>query len=204
MSSINEKTILVVGCGGLGGYVLQEFARIGVKKLIFLDGDVFEESNLNRQLLSSYSKLGKSKAEVYDAFIRDISKCETEWYSSFLTDDNADLIDKADIVIDCVDTVKTRLWLAQKCEEKNKVLIHGAVEGEMGEAVICYPGKHTLQNMFKNTKENKHKTISFNVAIISSIEVMLAYRVLTETDDEYKNKLIITDLESGLVNKLDI
>ena len=74
----------------------------------------------------------------------------------------------------------------------------------MGEAVICYPGKHTLQNMFKNTKENKHKTISFNVAIISSIEVMLAYRVLTETDDEYKNKLIITDLESGLVNKLDI
>ncbi|HPZ59963.1 MAG TPA: ThiF family adenylyltransferase, partial [Bacillota bacterium] len=60
----NEKLatfkVFVAGCGGLGGYVIEELARLGIGHITAADGDVFEESNLNRQLLSSVALLGKS------------------------------------------------------------------------------------------------------------------------------------------------
>ncbi|NLG41191.1 MAG: HesA/MoeB/ThiF family protein, partial [Chloroflexi bacterium] len=56
-----QKRVLVVGCGGLGGYVIECLARIGVGYLRVVDGDVFDETNLNRQLLSSNMNLGRPK-----------------------------------------------------------------------------------------------------------------------------------------------
>ena len=58
------KRITVVGCGGLGGAVIEALARIGVGHIRTIDGDVFEESNLNRQLLCTESSLGRDKAVV--------------------------------------------------------------------------------------------------------------------------------------------
>ena len=61
---LRQKRILVVGCGGLGGHIIDQLARIGVGFLRVVDGDVFEASNLNRQLLSSVPLLGVSKAKA--------------------------------------------------------------------------------------------------------------------------------------------
>ena len=49
---LKQKRILVVGCGGLGGHIIDQLARIGIGSIRAVDGDVFEESNLNRQLRS--------------------------------------------------------------------------------------------------------------------------------------------------------
>ena len=64
MERLTEKTALIIGCGGLGGYVIEELARVGVGKLILVDGDVFSRSNMNRQLMAKEETLGKNKAEV--------------------------------------------------------------------------------------------------------------------------------------------
>ncbi len=61
---LQTKRILVVGCGGLGGHIIDQLARIGVGTLRVCDGDVFEPSNLNRQLLSRVPLLGTSKARA--------------------------------------------------------------------------------------------------------------------------------------------
>ncbi|MBP8653810.1 MAG: ThiF family adenylyltransferase, partial [Proteocatella sp.] len=60
--SLRSKKIAVIGCGGLGGYIIEMLARLGVGTLAVADGDVFEESNLNRQLLSDTGVIGKNKA----------------------------------------------------------------------------------------------------------------------------------------------
>ena len=52
MDKLKDKSVLIVGCGGLGGYVIEELSRIGVGKLILVDGDVFSRSNMNRQLMA--------------------------------------------------------------------------------------------------------------------------------------------------------
>ena len=58
-----RSTVAVVGCGGLGGYVVEELARLGVCRLKAIDPDVFEEHNLNRQLMSTIAALGQPKVE---------------------------------------------------------------------------------------------------------------------------------------------
>ena len=61
---LRGKTVFVAGCGGLGGYLIEMLLRLGVGEIRAADGDAFEASNLNRQLLSSPSALGQSKAEA--------------------------------------------------------------------------------------------------------------------------------------------
>ena len=204
MSLLKKKTVLVVGCGGLGGYVIQQLGRMDLGTLIILDGDVFEKSNLNRQLLCTKSNLGISKAQVYADFLNDITDAKIISYFAKLDESNADLINKADVVIDCVDSVKTRLFLAEQCKKRGKILIHAGVDGECGQAFICYPDKNTMQDFYGESEEVPHKTISFNVGLAASLETMLAYRVLTNDDEEYKGKIIIFDLPSGLIKVMNL
>ncbi|HET89732.1 MAG TPA: HesA/MoeB/ThiF family protein, partial [Chloroflexi bacterium] len=63
-STLLHSTVAVVGLGGLGGYVVEALARAGVGRLMLIDGDRFEEHNLNRQILSSEARLGQAKADV--------------------------------------------------------------------------------------------------------------------------------------------
>lgn len=62
----NEKlkdfSVVVIGCGGLGGYTVEMLARLGIGHITVVDGDSFSESNLNRQILSNNQNLGKNKA----------------------------------------------------------------------------------------------------------------------------------------------
>ena len=201
---LKDKTVLVVGCGGLGGYVIQQLGRMNVGKLIIMDGDVFEPSNMNRQLLCSTTTLGKKKAEVYGEFLKTISSAEVEVYTDRFDSSNADLVNLADVVIDCVDTVGVRKFLAEECRKRGKILIHGAVDGETGQAMICYPDSPGLIGLYEDVDEVTHKTISFNVGLVASLETMLAYRVLMGEDDEYKGKIILIDLPSALIKVMDI
>lgn len=61
LKTLQSKTVLIAGCGGIGGYLLEHLARLGVRKIRIADGDVFEPSNLNRQLLSAPELIGAKK-----------------------------------------------------------------------------------------------------------------------------------------------
>ena len=71
---LRGKTVFVAGCGGLGGYLIEMLLRLGVGEIRAADGDVFEASNLNRQLLSSPSTLGSGKAAAAAARAKEINR----------------------------------------------------------------------------------------------------------------------------------
>lgn len=62
--SLSKRKVCVIGCGGLGGYIIEMLGRLGVGHITAVDGDVFEESNLNRQILSDVEVLGVKKALI--------------------------------------------------------------------------------------------------------------------------------------------
>ena len=99
---LRNKKVAVIGCGGLGGHLIELLSRVGVGAVRAVDGDVFEESNLNRQLLSEEALLGMSKAEAAANRIRKInSGVKAEAVSAFLNGDNAaGLIAGCDAVLD--------------------------------------------------------------------------------------------------------
>lgn len=200
---IGTKSVLVVGCGGLGGFVIDELSRIGVGKLILVDGDVFCQSNMNRQLLANTTTLGKYKAETYAKWVKKSAKSKVEFYNEFLAEGNLDLIDKADLVMDCVDSVKTRRLLAAECRKRGKILIHGAVEGEEGQVMLCFPEDDSLERLFKNAEESEHSTVSYAVATVASIQTAFAVKALNGHGEKLRNKLVLIDLESLYAKTLD-
>jgi len=96
--------------------------------------------------------------------------------------------------VDCVDNIETRLLIEEECEKRKKVLIHGAVDGIMGQCMICYPGERRLSKMYRKSKDVPHKTYSFVVALVASIQVALVYSVLKHEDEDTKGKLFMLDL----------
>jgi len=204
-SILKDKTVLVIGAGGLGGYVISELARIGIKKLIIMDGDSFNESNMNRQLLAGYNTIGKNKAEVYAKFLADYLNISAIAYNQFFSRDNANIIDEADIVLDCLDTIECRKVLVDECSKRNKTLVHGAIDEEQGQVLICRPNDQHIDKLFKDAKDFKsHVTVSFAVATVASVQVSVACKVLSNNADELINKLIIIDLETSSMMTLKI
>ncbi|MBP6324515.1 MAG: ThiF family adenylyltransferase, partial [Sulfurospirillum sp.] len=68
-----QSHVVIIGCGGLGGFVSEMLTRIGVGTLTLIDGDVFEEHNLNRQNFSSIQTLGQNKAKVLAQKLQEIN-----------------------------------------------------------------------------------------------------------------------------------
>ena len=108
--SLHDKRVCVVGCGGLGGYVISALARIGIGNLTIVDCDAFEESNLNRQIFSRERNLGKPKVQVVADAVSEInSEIKVNALQVKLEEANAsEIISGADVVVDCLDNFEAR------------------------------------------------------------------------------------------------
>jgi len=202
--NLNNKRVLVVGCGGLGGFVIDELARLNVGKLILFDGDKFDESNLNRQLLSSKETIGSYKAESYAKWVDSISNTKVEYYNKFFDEKDSILLDDVDLIIDCVDRIKTRIMLANECEKHNKIMIHGAIEEDQGQVMVCMPGDKSIEKLFSNKEETVHKTNSYSVATVASLQAAIAHKVLLGEQDNYRGKILIVDLDEPYVKLMKL
>lgn len=190
------KRVLVVGCGGLGGHLIDMLARIGVGMLRVVDGDVFEPSNLNRQLLSEVPLLGVSKAKAAAAKVSRINpEISVEAVDSFLTEKNVRrLLLFCDVVLDGLDNIESRRILAKECERAGIPYIYGAVNGWVAQAAISMPGDHLVEKLYPEGSVLKNKSVlSFTPALCASIQVSLCVKLLTGRQVE-TGKLYYFDL----------
>ena len=112
--------VAVFGLGGVGSYAVEALARAGVGRLTLVDSDVFEESNINRQLYALPSTVGMAKCEVSAKRVSEINPdCVVTPVRRFITPENIESFDlgKFDYVLDCIDTVASKIALAVKCHE---------------------------------------------------------------------------------------
>ncbi len=120
---LTSKVILIIGLGGVGSYALETLARTGIKKIIIVDSDTIDESNLNRQLMTNINNIGLYKTDVWADRIKSINpNCEVVKYTLFITKENIALLFKehVDYVIDACDTLNTKLEIIRYCLD-NKI-----------------------------------------------------------------------------------
>jgi len=129
---LSTKTAFVAGCGGLGGFIIEYLVRLGVGHIIACDADVFSESNLNRQILSTVGTLGKSKVREAEKRARSIvPDIRFDGFEVFLDEANAcELMKGADIAMDALDNPSSRVILAKAAAETGIPMVHGAVGGQ--------------------------------------------------------------------------
>ena len=179
---LRRKRILIVGCGGLGGNLISIFSRIGVGKLRIVDGDVFEATNLNRQLFSEVPVLGQNKAKVAaDRIFRINPDIAVEAVEAFLTEENAlMLLQDCDIVVDALDNIPCRRLLAAACEKADIPMVYGAISGWVAQSALSMPGDKLVETLYpEDTVARDKSVLSFTPALCASMQAALCVKYLT-------------------------
>ena len=197
---LENARVCVVGCGGLGGYSIEFLARLGIGHLTVIDGDVFDETNLNRQVLSNETNLGMSKSEIAKKHVHAInSEVTVTAISTYFTNDNADeLLKHHDVVVDALDNIETRKRLQKTCTKLKIPFVHGAIAGWYGQVTTIFPGDETLDSLYPpNEIKGVEKALgnpSFTPAIVSGIQVGEVLKLLLKRSGVLRHKVLYIDL----------
>jgi molybdopterin/thiamine biosynthesis adenylyltransferase len=198
-----RSSVAVIGCGGLGGYVVEELARLGVGRIVVIDSDVFEEHNLNRQLFSTPANLGRAKVEAAANRIGEINPAVTivPVQAAFSPENGAELLDECQVAVDALDSIQVRLELADICTALNIPLVHGAIAGWFGHVATQFPGDDTLRSIYHSWKNGKgiEQSLgnpSFTPALVASLEVAEVCKLLLDQGTLLGGRQLIIDLLS--------
>lgn len=198
-----RSQVAVVGCGGLGGYVIEQLARLGVGTLVVIDHDSFEEHNLNRQLLSSPAALGMGKVAAAVARVNAINPAVTviPRETAFCAANGAELFTGVRLVVDALDSIPVRLELAAVCTDLELPLVHGAIGGWFGHVTTQFPGEKTVEKIYANWVagkgvEQQLGNPAFTPAVVASLQVAEACKLLLGEMPLLRGRLLSVDLLS--------
>ena len=157
LQRLQAARVAVFGLGGVGGYTVEALARAGIGQLDLIDNDTVSLSNLNRQILATYSTIGLEKTEAARRRVLDINPhCAVVTHNVFYTPETADQFDftQYDYIVDAIDTVTGKLALVERA--------HAA-----GTPIICCMGTG-----------NKLDASAFQVADISKTSMCPLARIM--------------------------
>lgn len=204
-----DKRVVVLGCGGLGGYIIEMLARLGVGELKVVDFDFFDSTNLNRQLLSSEDNIGSSKVGAAIERVQSINS-DTEVIGVVRKIDErnlSEIITGYDLVVDALDSIPLKINVEKICSLEDITLVHGAIGGWIAQVAVVRPGESILAKIYGEIEEGIEKNMgnpSFTPALAASIQVSEILKVLLDKDSTLSKEVIYIDLENNDFTKLEI
>jgi molybdopterin/thiamine biosynthesis adenylyltransferase len=208
-----KSQVSVIGLGGLGGAVSEILARIGIGTLNLIDGDTFEDSNLNRQFLSTQSLLAASKAEAAFNRVNQVNSSVTaRKYAEFLDEKNAtELIEGSNVVVDCLDNLKTRFILQNATQRLNIPLVSAAIAGTTGQVTVVFPEDQGLSMVYGEPESLPPKgaeaalgTLPHCVTTTAALECSEVVKILLKNGSLLRNRLLIIDLMDNTFEVLQL
>jgi molybdopterin/thiamine biosynthesis adenylyltransferase len=193
-----QSQVLVVGLGGLGGHVVEQLARAGVGRITGVDPDIFDEQNLNRQILSTVGTLGQLKTVEAG---RRLSRVNPAVEFSGLSVRFQQLADEAfanlDLVFDCLDTSGDRVVLAERCSVLGLPLVHAAIGGWYGQVGVCWPGSNMIARIYLAPAQGVEREMGnppFTPAVAAGLMVARGIRLLLGRLSPPEQSLFFFDL----------
>ncbi|MDR3215027.1 MAG: GNAT family N-acetyltransferase [Bacilli bacterium] len=175
---IQNNCVVIVGIGGVGSYAAETLARCGINKLVIIDKDVVDETNINRQLIALHSTINQAKVDVMAKRIYDINPdCQVIKMKLFLNEETFSLVLKEhpDFIIDACDTIETKFLIINKCLENNIPFIcsMGAANKIRADLVTLSTLSKTYNDPIAKVLRNKVKKahINQNIPVVFSAEL---------------------------------
>ncbi|MDE5605464.1 MAG: tRNA threonylcarbamoyladenosine dehydratase [Eubacterium sp.] len=124
MEKLKQSTVIIFGVGGVGSYAAEALARAGVGSITVVDNDVVDMTNINRQLIALHSTVGMDKVAVSKSRIEDINPlCKVTAIKEFFDENSSVDLTEFDYIIDCIDSVQSKLLLAEIAMKNNIKII---------------------------------------------------------------------------------
>lgn len=201
INKIKETTVMVIGIGGVGGYVVEGLVRSGISNIILIDHDIVDITNKNRQIIALSSTIGKKKVDVMKNRILDINEeCKIETLDIFLDDNNTEEIIKKyhpDYIVDACDTITTKKKIISSCLKYNIKFI-----SSMGTGNKLDPTKFKISDIRKTSYDPLAKIIRKWVKdekIIGKIPVLWSDEEPIETHDRTPGSTSFVPSAAGLI-----
>lgn len=197
-----QSCALVVGLGGLGSPVALYLAAAGFGRLILVDDDQVDLSNLQRQIVHDTTSIGQPKVVSAQQRVAALNPdCEIVGHTARLAElDGLALIEQADVVVDCSDNFATRFWLNRVCYAARTPLVSGAALGWDGQvAVFVYQSQQACyrcvfeDGVVEENRCSENGVIAPLVGIIGSMQALEAIKVVTGVGQSLANRLLVLD-----------
>ena len=207
-----SSTVGVVGVGGLGGWVIMALARMGVGRLIIIDGDVFADSNLNRQALCRESDLGRPKVDVAARWVRQVNAAVQvrKHYRLVNEEDMVALLAGSEVVVDALDSLPTRLALQRAARRLQVPLVHGAIAGYVGQVMTIWPADGGLLGLYGSGDVAEHGVEmqwgnpAATPVMTAAWQVQEVIKLLIGRGEPLRCKMLFMDAEWGQVDILQV
>ena len=192
-----KSSVLIVGAGGLGSPVIQYLAAAGIGKLIIVDDDSVDESNLQRQVLYRTEDIGKPKAILAAQFAHNLNPdCETEAIQKRLNNELAiELIQQVDVVVDGTDNFATRYLLNDVCVHINRPLVAASIlkfEGQL--SVYNYQNGPTYRCLFPEPPQTGEMPSCSEAGVLGSLAGIMG---TLQSNEVIKILLSLNEVMSG-------
>ncbi|MCK4480621.1 MAG: ThiF family adenylyltransferase, partial [Candidatus Lokiarchaeota archaeon] len=183
---INDGVIMIIGVGALGCEIAKDFALMGIKKLILVDLDTIETSNLSRQMLFRPGDEGRAKAEVAAERLLEMNPyLKVDYYFEKLQKLPMAVYEEADIVVGALDNFNARLDLNKICLRIKKPMVEGATHAFEGHVQIVIPEGSGLQYKNKEREiENLVQTRLWETTEMEYPEYFAAQKRIEELEEQ--------------------
>ncbi|EFK05536.1 ThiF family protein [delta proteobacterium NaphS2] len=209
---LSKSQVAVIGSGGLGGPILLLLARMGIGRLVAVDPDCFDETNLNRQALSSVPDLGRPKSEVAARVLKDVNPAtDVKVYQDRLDGENAEtILDGSKVVVDALDNVPDRFTLQGAARSLNIPLVHGAVAGFEGQLMTIFPEDRGFSLLYgtgavEADRERSPEALlgvpAVTPTFVATLEAMEVLKILLKRGRPFRNAMVHVDMEAGEMNR---
>ena len=204
-SKLKNKKVSIIGIGGLGCTAALLLSRQGLN-LTLIDGDIIEESNLERQILFTKNDLSKPKVEIAKEKIKGFSSVETIFDT--ITEKNVNLLENSDIILDCTDNMETRQIIDNFCKDKKIPWIYSGGVAEIGSLYfIDYKNEKraTFSDLFDGKKGESACSIGVintTVSIIGAFAAKMVVDFLAKST--YPKELIRINFENIEIQKIKV
>ncbi len=197
-----QAHVIIVGLGGLGGTVLEELLRLGIGTITGVDMDIFELSNLNRQLLATEENIGLHKAEAarlrarqINSDVRFIPVTEKQDFSSM-----CELFRDADVVVDALGGLTDRQALEKAAAEKGVPVVSAGIAGLTGWCKAIFPGEAGPASLLagkddRPTPDEILGNLAPTAFLAASLQAALVLQILT--GKPVRRETLFFDLEDG-------
>jgi molybdopterin/thiamine biosynthesis adenylyltransferase len=190
---ISNGCIMIVGVGALGCEIAKDFALMGIGKLILVDLDTIETSNLSRQMLFKPGDEGRPKAEVAAERLKELNPyLKTDFYFEKLQKLPMSVFQEADVVIAALDNFNARLDLNKICLRMKKPMVEGGTVGFEGHVQIILPEGAEIQ--YKNRDNEIERIVEQRLWELENPEYLAALSVIEHLEQEIE-KIVQNKIE---------